>query len=358
MKTLSYIIQWPENIITLFSLLITLDAAYGFKKNKYLNKWTSLILFTIIFAIPFQVFDVFFDEFNLYLIMLIGCGLVYAILFVNYNLKNVMTSFVSCLFTVIGIKGFIGMLFSLTLSQYVSWTICTLFSSPLYYISIVGICLFYKNHPLKSVSDQPNSYWIFMFLAPVLIYIADRLQVLSYFSLFGSYRVESFYGLAQEFVMCFLIVIVYYLSYLMTCTFDHFMEVSMINQRQTLQLEHLERSTALVEQLRRDKHEMKNLFFYLQAELQLKKYDELENFVEHNLSQRYDRLEEFNTGNKFVDYLLTQKANEAKDSNIKFMADVQLPPEISIEENDLCSLLMNLMDNAIDACRKEKDGDI
>lgn len=158
MKTLSYIIQWPENIITLFSLLITLDAAYGFKKNKYLNKWTSLILFTIIFAIPFQVFDVFFDEFNLYLIMLIGCGLVYAILFVNYNLKNVMTSFVSCLFTVIGIKGFIGMLFSLTPSQYVSWTICTLFSSPLYYISIVGICLFYKNHPLKSVSDQPNSY--------------------------------------------------------------------------------------------------------------------------------------------------------------------------------------------------------
>ena len=120
MKTLSYIIQWPENIITLFSLLITLDAAYGFKKNKYLNKWTSLILFTIIFAIPFQVFDVFFDEFNLYLIMLIGCGLVYSILFVNYNLKNVMTSFVSCLFTVIGIKGFIGMLFSLTLSQYVS----------------------------------------------------------------------------------------------------------------------------------------------------------------------------------------------------------------------------------------------
>ncbi len=358
MKTLSYIIQWPENIITLFSLLITLDAAYGFKKNKYLNKWTSLILFTIIFAIPFQVFDVFFDEFNLYLIMLIGCGLVYAILFVNYNLKNVMTSFVSCLFTVIGIKGFIGMLFSLTLSQYVSWTICTLFSSPLYYISIVGMCLFYKNHPLKSVSDQPNSYWIFMFLAPVLIYIADRLQVLSYFSLFGSYRVESFYGLAQEFVMCFLIVIVYYLSYLMTCTFDHFMEVSMINQRQTLQLEHLERSTALVEQLRRDKHEMKNLFFYLQAELQLKKYDELENFVEHNLSQRYDRLEEFNTGNKFVDYLLTQKANEAKDSNIKFMADVQLPPEISIEENDLCSLLMNLIDNAIDACRKEKEGDI
>lgn len=37
------------------------------------------------FAIPFNVFDVFYDEFNLYLIMLIGCGLLYALLFVNYD---------------------------------------------------------------------------------------------------------------------------------------------------------------------------------------------------------------------------------------------------------------------------------
>lgn len=358
MEILSIIVSWPEDVITFFVLLVTLVSAYSFKENKYINKWASIILFTIIFAIPFNVFDVFYDEFNLYLIMLIGCSLLYALLFVNYDLKNVMTTFVSCLFTFVSIKGCIGILLSLTLSSYVSQYSFNFFSALLYYLAIIAVSAFYKRHALKSTSVQPYSYWFFMFLAPVLIYTADRLQILSYFSIWGSYRVQSFYGLLQEFVLCFLIVLVYYLSYLMIRNFDHFMEVSMLNQRQALQLEHLERSAALVEQLRRDKHEMKNLFFYLQAELQLKKYDDLETFVEHNLSQRYDRLEEFNTGNKFVDYLLTQKANEAKDSNIKFMADVQLPPEISIEENDLCSLLMNLMDNAIDACRKEKNGDI
>lgn len=358
METLSLIIQWPQEIITFFSLLLTLVSTYGFKKNKYLNKWASLILATAIFAIPFHLFDIFFDEFNLYLIMLIICGLIYAVLFIDYSMKYVMTTFVSCLFTFVCVKGCIGILFALTLADTIGWTICTVFSTMLYYLSIVGISAFYRYHALKGTSILPYSYWFFMFLAPVLIYTANRLQVLSYFSIIGSYRVESFYGFLQEVVMCLLIVIVYYLSYLMIRTFDHFTEASMLNQRQTLQLEHLERSVALVEQLRRDKHEMKNLFFYLQAELQLKKYEELEEFVEHNLSRRYERLEEFNTGNQFVDYLLTQKANEAKDASIKFMADVQLPPDLSVDENDLCSLLMNLMDNAIDACRKEEDGDI
>ena len=120
MEILSIIVSWPEDVITFFVLLVTLVSAYSFKENKYINKWASIILFTIIFAIPFNVFDVFYDEFNLYLIMLIGCSLLYALLFVNYDLKNVMTTFVSCLFTFVSIKGCIGILFSLTLSSYVS----------------------------------------------------------------------------------------------------------------------------------------------------------------------------------------------------------------------------------------------
>ena len=211
MEILSIIVSWPEDVITFFVLLVTLVSAYSFKENKYINKWASIILFTIIFAIPFNVFDVFYDEFNLYLIMLIGCGLLYALLFVNYDLKNVMTTFVSCLFTFVSIKGCIGILFSLTLSSYVSQYSFNFFSALLYYLAIIAVSAFYKRHALKSTSVQPYSYWFFMFLAPVLIYTADRLQILSYFSIWGSYRVQSFYGLLQEFVLCFLISSVLFL---------------------------------------------------------------------------------------------------------------------------------------------------
>ena len=56
MEILSIIVSWPEDVITFFVLLVTLVSAYSFKENKYINKWASIILFTIIFAIPFNMF--------------------------------------------------------------------------------------------------------------------------------------------------------------------------------------------------------------------------------------------------------------------------------------------------------------
>ena len=69
----------------------------------------------------------------------------------------------------------------------------------------------------------------------------------------------------------------------------------------------------MVEQIRRDKHEMKNVYFYIQSLIKSGELDELEKFVDTKLVPRYDRLEEFNTGNQMLDYLLTQKINEARD---------------------------------------------
>jgi len=150
----------------------------------------------------------------------------------------------------------------------------------------------------------------------------------------------------------------YYLSYVITHTYSKYLETVSLGQRQALQLEHLERITSMIDQVRRDKHEMKNLFFYLLAELEMNHYDELKDFISKKLAKRYEQFEEFNTGNKFIDYLLTQKVNEAKSHNIKVTADVILPENLLIEENDLCSLIMNLMDNAIDASKKEINGEI
>ena len=59
-----------------------------------------------------------------------------------------------------------------------------------------------------------------------------------------------------------------------------------------------------------------------------------------------------------LDYLLAQKFSEAKNFSIHTYADIILPPELPIESSDLSGLVMNLLDNAIDASKKEKNGDI
>lgn len=140
--------------------------------------------------------------------------------------------------------------------------------------------------------------------------------------------------------------------------YEKYSESSSIAQRMALQLDHVERSAAMIEQIRSDRHELKNIFFYLNSLSEAGKYDEIREFCEDHLTHRYDRLEEFNTGNEILDYLLTQKVSEAREANIHVMADVLLPPALPIVDIDLCSLLMNLLDNAIDASKKEERGDI
>lgn len=103
---------------------------------------------------------------------------------------------------------------------------------------------------------------------------------------------------------------------------------------------------------------MKNVLFYLQSLARARIYDELEAFLDEELDQHFAQLEEFHTGNDLLDYLLTQKAGEAREAGIKTCFDVIVPAGLAIEGRDLCGLLANLLDNAIEASGSEQEPEI
>ena len=55
------------------------------------------------------------------------------------------------------------------------------------------------------------------------------------------------------------------------------------------------------------------------------------------------------TGNKMTDAILNSKISLAKDKNINVVADANVPVELTTPELDLCAILGNLFDNAIEA---------
>lgn len=57
------------------------------------------------------------------------------------------------------------------------------------------------------------------------------------------------------------------------------------------------------------------------------------------------------TGNKMTDVILNSKISLAKAQRIAVRADAHVPVSLSIGEVDLCIILGNLFDNAIEACR-------
>lgn len=60
----------------------------------------------------------------------------------------------------------------------------------------------------------------------------------------------------------------------------------------------------------------------------------------------------YKTGNVMVDAMLNSKLSSAKEKNITLNVKARVPKGIKITDVELCSVLGNLLDNALEACEK------
>ncbi len=58
------------------------------------------------------------------------------------------------------------------------------------------------------------------------------------------------------------------------------------------------------------------------------------------------------TGNRMADAILNSKLSLAAEKQIQVKAEAKIPVSLSVSELDLCIVIGNLLDNAIDACRE------
>ncbi len=56
------------------------------------------------------------------------------------------------------------------------------------------------------------------------------------------------------------------------------------------------------------------------------------------------------TGNRMADAILNSKLSLAMEKQIRIKAEAQIPVSLTISELDLCTVISNLLDNAMDAC--------
>jgi sensor histidine kinase regulating citrate/malate metabolism len=113
----------------------------------------------------------------------------------------------------------------------------------------------------------------------------------------------------------------------------------------------LKESTA---QLSQTRHELKNHVFYLEELIRQGKKAELLGYLE-NLKVQYAETEGIiYTGNRLIDAILNQKQAFAESLGIPTSFSTQVPEDIQFNDLTLCSVLGNLIDNAIEASVNEK----
>ena len=114
-------------------------------------------------------------------------------------------------------------------------------------------------------------------------------------------------------------------------------------------------SEAKLAELREVRHDVNNQYAYMQAMLEEGKYEQLKAYFSELIGTFATPLfEQIDSGNADIDSVLNLELAKMRTKNIKADIRVSVPPVLPIKRSGVLSLFANVIDNAIDACEREK----
>lgn len=122
--------------------------------------------------------------------------------------------------------------------------------------------------------------------------------------------------------------------------------------------EKYEQAQASVRQTASFRHEWKNHIAALHLLAQRQDQTELRNYLDR-LDGELEQLSPRNfTANPTVNTIFQRFAAQTKKKDVTFRVSAVLPEMLQIREDDLCSLLFNMLDNALEAAAQTEQGEI
>ena len=105
------------------------------------------------------------------------------------------------------------------------------------------------------------------------------------------------------------------------------------------------------------KHDYHNHLQSLKGYLSLNKVEQMKDYL-NELETDLDSIDTlYHSGNLQLDSILNAKLAIAEKGQIRIHCDASIPPQLHVSDLDLCVILGNLLDNAIESCRKINDPD-
>ncbi len=186
------------------------------------------------------------------------------------------------------------------------------------------------------------------------------------FSLFASFQLadpslnipNTIYISASAFLLVFNVPIFYYLYSKIGESNESRIEMGKALAETAAQLSRYRYSIIMEEQAKKERHELKNKYFYIQTLLKENKLDQLDSFLTEHIGELASSDTGIYTNNSLIDYILSTKLELAKKHHIKTYSEILIPEKVNINEEYFCTVLLNLFDNAIEASKKEHNPDI
>lgn len=118
---------------------------------------------------------------------------------------------------------------------------------------------------------------------------------------------------------------------------------------------HCEEVQNMYQQVRGWRHDYKHHIQTMKAHLAMKQYEELDTYLSELDTDLTTVDTVIKTGNVRIDAVLNSKLAVAKRKGIRVNAKAIVPKDLAVSEVDLCIIIGNLLDNAMEACEKEPE---
>lgn len=225
-----------------------------------------------------------------------------------------------------------------------------------YFLVNALLCLIYtfSNVYIPHINMLVTTILLLSFSYLFFVYLDERRDILLYFYvLLWSALMLGFVLFVNEtsFVLIVYLFSLYAIEFIYMKNKSHY-DVTTKSFQTNVMVHHYEEVKSVYLNMRGWKHDYHNHLQSLKAYLSKNQVDQAQQYLanlEHDL-QRVDSL--VKSGNVMIDAIVNAKLSIALTKHIKINESVYAPEHLCINDVDLCIILANLFDNAIEACEK------
>lgn len=350
-------IIWPlfETAVNMLECLIIADFVSEYLGNRYAGKKkvSGFLLLWLLLFINVTISNHVTNYEGIAIVIPIFICFVYSLFFLNGKVLGKL--FVSVL--VMAIIVIVNLLVMISISFASVIPVENVFANQGIHRVIAVISskflLFFVTRALLRIKSKNEEYikpseWVVTIVIP-FISILIIIALLDVSLLVGQNDQIQFYLLLILVAVAATNIITYYL-YIRTIRNNKLkIQYELLQQERTYQQEHIDDVRKLYEEIRQIRHDLKNNITCTAELVKAQKYDKALEYLNQSISRINHTRQFVHTSNDIVNSIINSKFTMAESNSIQVTCSVSDTIE-HMDEIDVCILLGNLLDNAIEAC--------
>jgi|LAHS01.1.fsa_nt_gb signal transduction histidine kinase len=153
------------------------------------------------------------------------------------------------------------------------------------------------------------------------------------------------------FILYLINIVIYFMTYFLAQSQQQVLDLRAQEQKRASDSELLSLSESNLREMREIRHDIKNQYAYLKGLLAENKTEEAEAFLEQIGGKFSPHLfNKIDCGNEAINAIMELENSKYLSSGVKLKTNLVVPHTLKIDDVDLCSLLGNLLDNALEEC--------